>query len=231
MPIQMVEEALDQLPLSRLLELSMVELQRYRAKVAVQETYTVELLRRALIEQTDEAWAALQQCFSETVRTWLYSHPGSDVALRRDSEENYIAQTFTRFWYAVRDQRLQFNTLPAALRYLHATLNGLLTDTLRSHLRQRVWEMPLPEPGCPEEPGSEAALESEQLWEAIQKLLVNEREKRLFFLLYGCGLKPREVVMRCSKEFDDIQEIYRLNTNIIDRLRRNRQRLHYLLEG
>ena len=230
MAIQM-EEALDQLPLPRLLELSMTELQRYRAKMSVEDTYTVELLRRALIEQTDEGWAALQQCFSETLRIWLRSHPSSDVALRRDSEENYIAQTFARFWFAVRDQRLQFSALPAALRYLHATLNGLLTDTLRSHLRQRLWEVPLPEPGCPDEPGSEDAFESEQLWEGIQKLLVNERERRLFFLLYCCGLKPREVVIRCPQEFDDVQEIYRLNTNIIDRLRRNRDRLHYLLEG
>lgn len=230
MAIQMAEEALDQLPLARLLELSTAELQRYRAKVSAQENYTVELLRRALVEQTDEGWAAFQQCFSETVRIWLHSHPSSDVALRRDSEENYIAQTFARFWFAVRDQRLQFSTLPAALRYLHATLNGLLTDTLRSHLRQRVWEVSLPEPGWPDEPGAEDALESEQLWEGIQKLLVNEREKRLFFLLYCCGLKPREVVIHCPQEFDDVQEIYRLNTNIIDRLRRNRDRLYYLLE-
>lgn len=231
MAIQMVEDALDQLPLPRLLELSMAELQRYRAKVSTQEIYTVELLRRALIEQTDEGWAAFQQCFGETVRIWLHSHPGSDVVLRRDSEENYIAQTFARFWFAIRDQRLEFSTLPAALRYLHATLNGLLTDTLRSHLRQRIWEVPLPEPGWPDEPGAEDAFESEQLWEGIQKLLVNEREKRIFFLLYGCGLKPREVVLRCPQEFDDVQGIYRLNTNIIDRLRRNRDRLHYLLDG
>jgi hypothetical protein len=62
-------------------------------------------------------------------------------------------------------------------------------------------------------------------------LIVDERERRLVFLLYGCGLKPREVVSRCPQEFSDVKEIYRLNTNIIDRLRRNRDRLHYLLEG
>jgi DNA-directed RNA polymerase specialized sigma24 family protein len=231
MAIQM-EEALDQLPLPTLVELSITELQQYRAKVLSEGTYTVELVRRALVEQTDEAWEALEQCFGETVRVWIRSHPGSDVALRRDSEENYIAQTFARFWYAVRDQHLEFSTLPSALRYLHATLNGLLTDTLRSHLRQRTREVPLPEPGCPEEPGSsEEALESERLWEEIQKLLVNERERRLFFLLYSCGLKPREVVVRCPQEFGGVQEIYRLNTNIIERLRRNRDRLYYLLEG
>ena len=227
----LMEEALDRLPLAMLLELSITELQRYRCKVLTQATYTVELVRRALVEQTDEAWEALEHCFGESVRVWLRSHPYSDVALRQDTEENYIAQTFARFWYAVRDQRLQFSTLPAALRYLHATLNGLLTDTLRSYLRQRTREVPLPEPGCQEEPCAETALESERLWEGIQRLLVSEREKRLFFLLYGCGLKPREVVSRCPHEFNDIKEIYRLNTNIIDRLRRNRSRLHYLLEG
>lgn len=226
-----IEEALDRLPLPTLVELSITELQRYRVKVLGEEIYSVELLRRALVNQTDEAWAALQQCFSETVGVWLRSHPYSDMALRWDSEENYIAQTFARFWYAVRDQHLQFSTLPAALCYLRATLNGLLTDTLRFHLRQRSREVPLPEPGCPEEPGVEEPLESERLWEGIQRLLVNERERRLFFLLYGCGLKPREVVNRCPQEFDDIKEIYRLTNNIIERLRRNRDRLHYLLES
>ena len=106
---------------------------------------------------------------------------------------------------------------------------GLLTDTLRSHLRQRTWEVPLPEPGCPQEPGGQDLLESERLWEAIQKLLVDERERRLFFLLYGCGLKPREIVRRCPQEFADVKEIYRLNANILDRLRRSRERLSYLL--
>ena len=226
-----LEEALERLPLPALLELSITELQRYRSKVPVEEIFTVELLRRALVEQTDESWAALEQCFSETVRCWLRNHPYSDVVLRQDSEENYIAQTFERFWYAVRGQRLVFSSLPAALRYLHATLNGLLTDTMRSHLRHCSREVPLPEPGCPEEPGAEDALESERLWEGIQRLLVNERERRLFFLLYGCGLKPREVVSRCPQEFNDVKEIYRLTNNIVERLRRNRDRLNYLLEG
>jgi hypothetical protein len=35
--------------------------------------------------------------------------------------------------------------------------------------------------------------------------------------------------MRCSQEFDDVKEIYRLNHNIIERLRRNRVRLRRVL--
>lgn len=230
MAIQM-EEAVDRLPLPILLERSITELKGFRAKVLAEETCTLELLNRALAEQTDESWEALERCFSETMRAWLRSHPYSDAALRWDSEENYIAQTFARFWFAIRDQHMEFSSLPAALGYLHATLNGLITDTLRSHLRRRTREVPLPQPGCPEEPGSEDRLENELLWEGIQKLLVNERERRLFFLLYSCGLKPRDVAVRCPQEFGDVKEIYRLNATILDRLRRNRDRLHYLLEG
>lgn len=62
-------------------------------------------------------------------------------------------------------------------------------------------------------------------------LLLNQRERRIFYLLYYCGLKPREVINRCPQEFDDVKEIYRLNANIIERLRRNRNPLRYLLDG
>jgi len=206
------------------------ELQRFRWKAPFDERAGVEIFRRALIEQTNEAWSALQHCFSETIRIWIRSHPNSDVALLRDSEENYIAQTFSRFWYAVHDQHVEFSTLPAALSYLHATLNGLITDTLRFHLRLRSREVPFPESGLFDEPCAEEPLDSESL-ESIQMLLLNQRERRIFYLLYSCGLKPREVVNRCPQEFDDVKEIYRLNTNIIGRLRRNRNRLRYLLGG
>ena len=198
-------------------------------KAFLDEQDCVEILHRALIDQTDEAWEVLQQCFSETVRIWRRCHPSSDVALLRDSEANYIAQTFSRFWYAVRKQHIEFTTVSAALRYLQATLNGLMIDTLRSHIRLRSRESPLPEPGCFGEPSAEELFESEILWESIQSLLSDERERRIFYLLYYCGLKPREVVIRCPQEFHEVKEVYRLNTLIIERLRRNGDRLRYLL--
>ena len=154
-----------------------------------------------------------------------------DVALLRDSEENYIAQTFTRFWLAVRDQHLEFTTLSAISGYLHATLNGLLTDTLRFHLRGRTREAPLPASGCFQEPAAPDSLDDQSTWESIAGLLPDERERRLAYLLYHCGLKPREIVQRCPGEFADVKEIYRLNNNLLGRLRRNQERLRYLLYG
>jgi hypothetical protein len=224
-----MHEAVGEMKLTVLADLSTHELQRHQWKETGDDRYSVEVLRRALVEQSDEAWSVLQQCFSEIIRGWLRVHPSRDVALLRDSEENYIAQTFSRFWYAVRDQHIEFSTLYVALSYLHATLNGIIMDTLRFHLRSRLREVPLPEPGFSGEPSAEELFESESLWESIQSLLCDERERRLAYLLYYCGLKPRDIVVRCSQEFDDVQEIYRLNHNVIERLRRNRDRLRLLL--
>ena len=224
-----MEEAVSQMKLTVLADLSTHELQRYRRKEPFDDRYYVEIVRRALVERTDDAWLALEECFSETIRCWLHSHPSRDVALLRDSEENYIAQTFSRFWYAVRDQHIEFSTLYVALSYLHATLNGIIIDTLRSHLRSCSREDPFPEPGCCREPIAEDSQDSQNVWNSIQLLLPDKRERRLAYLLYYCGLKPRDIVIHFSLEFDDVKDVYRLNHNIVDRLRRSKDRLRYLL--
>ena len=224
-----MDEAVGEMKPTTLTDSSIQEPQQHWWKEALGDGQALDLLHRALVEQTDEAWSALQHYFSETIRRWIRSHPYQDVALLRDSEENYIAQTFSRFWYAVHTQHLEFTTLPATLRYLRATLNGLLTDTLRCHLRLRTREVSLSEPACYQEPSVENSMDAQSNWKSIESLLCDERERRLAYLLFYCGLKPRDIVVRCPQEFDDVKEIYRLNHNIIERLRRNRERLRLLL--
>src|SRR5258708_30965389 len=227
-----MDEAVNQMKLATLEDLSTDELQRHRCKQPFDDRYSVEILRRALVEQTDQAWLLLQQCLSQTICRWIHTHPYKDVVLLRDSEENYIAQTFSRFWYAVHDQRIAFATLPAALCYLHATLNGIIMDTFRSQLRLRSREVPLPDTDCAIEPAAAHAvsISDQQPWTGLCSLLPDERERRLAYLLYYCGLKPRVLVLRCPKEFDDVKDIYRLNHNIVERLRRNRDRLRHVLD-
>jgi hypothetical protein len=60
-------------------------------------------------------------------------------------------------------------------------------------------------------------------------MLPNERERRLVYLLYHCGLKPREIVRFCPQEWSEVQEIYRLRRNIIERLQHQADRLQWLL--
>lgn len=223
-------EALSQMKPAKLASLCIDELKQRHSNEATHDLYCVELLHRAVIGQTDQAWSLLQQCFSETIRAWIHSHPNRDVALLYDSEENLVAQTFSRFWYAMHEQHVEFTKLSAALCYLRATLNGLMIDTMRSHLRMQSKEFSLPEPGCSAEPMAEELIDEQNLWKCIESLLVGKRERRLAYLLYFCGLKPREIIIHCAQEFDNIKEIYRLNRNIIERLRRNKDRLRHILD-
>jgi len=146
------------------------------------------------------------------------SHPMREAACRYDSEENYVAQTFARFWQAtVKNRELEFTTMAAALRYLRATLNSTILDTLRAYART----IPLEEFDEPGERLTQARDDSFELWEVIRSLIPEERQRRIAYLLFHCHLKPREIVHYCSQEFSEVQEIYRLRRNIFDRLLRN----------
>ena len=222
-----MDAPVSQMNLSLLADRCTGEIKHHRRKEPFDDRYCLEIFRRAIVEHIDKAWSTLQQCFGEIVRIWLRSHPSSDVALLRDSEENYVAQTFSRFWYAVRRQHIEFLSQQAALSYLRTTLNAVILDTLRYHTRTR--EVALPDPDIAEELVAPDTNDGHLLLDTLKKLLADEREQRLAYLLYYCGLKPREIVIHCAAEFNDIKEIYRLNHNITEKLRRNRDRLRWLL--
>ena len=121
--------------------------------------------------------------------------------------------------------------MAAALRYLKLCLQGAIIDSLRAYSRSK--EVPLPDPGSEthytDEPATEDDYESNDLWEAIKSLLPNGRERRLAYLLYIDGLKARDIVRFCPDEFDDIQEVYRLTRNIVERLTCHRDQIRWQL--
>ncbi|HEY0756920.1 MAG TPA: hypothetical protein VGD98_23410 [Ktedonobacteraceae bacterium] len=204
------------------------ELQRQRRKQATDGHFCLELVRRATLLQMDEAWELLVHLFGENVLIWLRTHPGYSLALTYDSEENYAALTFTRFWSALRDQRLHFTNLPTVLSYLHATLNSTVIDTLRSYIRLKCVSLFDP---VIAEIAVEETYDDDSVWNTVQSLLENAEERQVMYLLYYCGFKPRELVERFSEQFSDVKEVYRLNHNIIERLRRKRERLRWLLSS
>ena len=143
------------------------------------------------------------------------------MAYRLESEENYVAQAFERFWQATAfNKRVEFSTLAAALQYLRASLNGAIMDMLRAYIRPR--EVSLPSPG---EPLVEDRIDDSEFWESLHMLLSNPREQRVAYLLFYCGLGPREIVRFCPQEWSSVQEIYRLRCTIMERFLRNADQL------
>jgi hypothetical protein len=57
-----------------------------------------------------------------------------------------------------------------------------------------------------------------EVWESLHILLSNSLEQRLAYLLFHCGLGPREIIRFCPQEWSDIQEIYRVRRAIMERV-------------
>jgi hypothetical protein len=199
------------------------ELDHYRRGEPCTDAYGLELLHRAIRQNNQEAWTWVQHCFGWMVRRWLHRHSKRELACRLESEEHYVAQTFERFWQATAlNQQVEFSTLAAALQYLRASLNGAILDMLRAYARPG--EISLPEPG---EPLVEDSTDNSEVWESLRMILSNPREQRVAYLLFHCGLKPREIIRFCPLEWSDVQEIYRLRRAIMERVLRNSDRLRW----
>ena len=116
----------------------------------------MEALLRQMLEGGQEAWAGVEQCLGETVRSWLRDHPSKEAACCWESEEYYVSLAFGRFRKAVKARQLQAHTSsPTALRYLLACLNGVLLDSLRA--KGGAKGMTLQEPAHAEEQAEETS--------------------------------------------------------------------------
>lgn len=203
------------------------------APVRVKDYHTdqsgLELFQRALSQRNDEAWNLLVERYQGLVLAWVRNHSRREIAYRYHNPEYYVALAFERFWQATtRNRSLVFTSLEAALSYLKASLNGAVLDTLRSYTRP---EVPLPEPGHPHP--SELACEDYtyeyDLWDVIKNLIPTPREQRVAYLLFHCGLKPREIVQFCTDEFSDVREVHRLRRNVVERLLRQADTIRWRL--
>ena len=79
----------------------------------------------------------------------------------------------------------------------------------------------MPEPRIAGEAQIENHADGSVSWEVIRSKLPDLREQRLAYLLFHCGLKPKEIVQSCPQEFTDEREVYKLCCNIVERLSRD----------
>lgn len=214
-----------------LLEMNLAELQgccwsetqKFNRKEPSDDRYCLEIFRRALVLRDEQAWNVLTRSFTGIILVWLRRHPYRQAAYLLNSEENYVALTIEKLWMVtVRNQSLQFSTLAGAFKFMRASLNSAVIDALRNQQKEKtIQKSDFDMPAAHDDEGD--------FWEIIKDLLPNEHEQRLAYLLYFCGLKPRQIVQYCPQEFSNVQEIFRMTRNILDRLRRNKDRLRWML--
>ena len=203
------------------------EMKKFSRQEPNDESFCLEIFRRALELRDEQAWEILTETISAIILGWLRRHPCREEAYRLHTEEDYVALTIERLWMVtVRNQTLQFRSLPGAFAFLRVSLNSVIIDTLRNQGKDlSIGEIGSMEPTAPLEE------ESDEIWECIKSMLPDQREQRLAYLLFHCNLKPRQIVQFCSQEFCNVQEIFHMKRSILDRLKRRKDVLyHWLLE-
>ena len=178
--------------------------------------YVVELLHRAIRHGDQDARYWVQHCLGDCIRGWLHRHHNREAVSLLEGEEHYITRTFERFWQGAADRQIAVGTLSQALDYLYVCLNAAVLNERRVCSWPK--QVPLPEPGGTGEPREEDDTGSSKLWRLLQQILPKEREQRLAYLLFHCGLSPREIIRLCPQEFGDAHEIHRLRHRIMERL-------------
>jgi hypothetical protein len=184
----------------------------------------VGLFRRAVLQRDQQAREVVQQRFTETVRGWLHRHPRREIVCGPGCEEQYVAQTFVRFWQTAGERQVEVQTLADVLRYLRVHVNVVLLDALRASTKPG--EMAWPQASSGEEPGAVGRHESGEVWDTLRTLLPDPREQRLAYLLFHCGLLPTEIIRACPEEWSSEQEVIRLRHLILERLLHDADQIH-----
>jgi hypothetical protein len=174
------------------------------------EVYSLELMHSAITQGDQDAWAEFQRCLEETVLTWLHAHPDRESACRCQSEQHFVVLALERLRQAAIQGKVAYKTLTEVFMYLRASLNGVILEALRIS-------------ACPEavsqrlsgERYVEGHPKSREVRDWLQARLSSERERRLAYLLYHCGLGPGEIVRCYPQEWSDVHEIARLRRIIL----------------
>lgn len=179
------------------------------------DRYCTELLRRATLQGDQDALNIVQQLLGEIVRGWIDRHPQNEVAGNLESEEIFVTQAFTLFKQTIVQKQVKFTGLTDILCYLLASLNGAILDRLRAFSRSQVSHSK----GLNNAKESEAANSvNDALRDMLKKYFPGAREQRLGYLLFHCGLSPKDIVIFFPQEFQDVYEISRLRYYIFERL-------------
>jgi hypothetical protein len=184
------------------------EMDRLQRGEDIEGVSGLQLLSLARLHNDEQLWSALERCFTPVIRAWLRRHPRYQEACHVKAERRYVVLALAKFRHEVVAQAKVFPTLSDGLRYLLVCMNGVLLDTLRSVAwfeKIKHHELLI----------SDASLEAMDPVLLQQQLSTNEREQRLAYLLFYCGLKPREVIDLCPSEFAHLQEIYQLLSSLL----------------
>ena len=138
--------------------------------------------------------------------------------------EDIADRALSRAWAALTaEQFALFHSLAALLAYLRTCVGAAEIDAARAEAsRERAYQkLDLPSVTTPEELVV-GALNRDELWQLVSKIVSNEHERIILIESFVLGLPPRAILERHQDSFEDVPAIYGAKRNLLNRLERSR---------
>jgi hypothetical protein len=218
---------LEQLSIDQLAHSCAEETGKFLRQHTSNDRYCLELFRRAIAERDDDAWTYIYQQYAPLVLTWITQHQGVVLLLGQDGGAALVNSVFAKFAQALTPVKMRnFDSLAALLKYLKMCAHSVVSDEVRMRQARQFEETldSIDEPAI-DDPADDvvSALSAQGLWQIIQDELHNEDERILLYLAYVQGLKPGEICSQHRHLFPNVEDVYRIKRNVLERLRRSRR--------
>jgi len=201
---------------------------------AAHEPYCFELFRRAIVQKSEQCWAALYAQYGKLVVNWIGHFVKQHAPLLETPTEDLVADTFTAFWRAFTPDKLtNAERLAHVLSYLRSCAATAVLQAKRREerrIKQAAWDQealdatPDPQPtNSRPEHVLMTTMWQEKLWQIVNRCCHDERERVLARLSFVSDLRPSEILERHPDLFADVAEIYTMRRNLKNRLWRDKE--------
>lgn len=187
----------------------------------------IELLLEALTVRDELSWERAWAVWAPRVARWVHRHP----QFHRTGEESqiFVSRALEKLWRSVDQEKLaRFEAPVQVLQYLKMCVNSSIVESLRRPMASsdliyldEEEQSSLPDPGPHVEGSVLTKLERNELWRIVAEHARTEQERVLVEAALVRGLPPRTIAQRYSGLFVDVQDVYRLKRNLLERLGRD----------
>ena len=188
--------------------------------------YCLELFRRALAIKDSLAWDVIYSIYLPQVTAWVRKQLGS---FQTDFIEPLTNEAFSRFSRAVTPEKFEakFNHLSKLIQYLKMCAISSVMDHHRAAKKQQLddgleeLEPLLPSSDPLVEKLIDDQLSAGDLWQWVWDQLKSDDERVVAELAFCYEYSSAQIFEAFPDRFESVKRVYRLQENIIRRLRRN----------
>jgi len=221
------EVNLQELPLKELAQRCEEQTDRFRMRLKDDSRFCFELFRRAISERDQFAWYMICEQYKPLMANW-WVKPHRGFKASGEDLDQIINRTYDKFWSALTPEKFnKFSDLKPLLNYLKMCVESVILDHNRkieppsqylSDDESPIWgKDPSPAP-------EEKIMDDEKrriFWEWINAHLHDEKERLIVYGSFELDLKPQEICDKFPNMFADVDEVYTIKQNVINRLRRD----------